>query len=187
MSTLQKGRVVRTDAKVCHVDVDGEVVLAAPRGILFDPAGGQKNPVAVGDWVEIDRGGNPAGLERVLPRTNWLSRTASSHDPREQVLAANVDQLFVIASVNKPGFSSSRTDRILAACEWGHIPARVVLNKVDLASETELSNLRATYESIPVDVIETCATDGRGVDVLRELMRDRVSVFYGASGAGKST
>lgn len=187
MSTLQKGRVVRTDAKVCHVDVDGEVVLAAPRGILFDPSGDQKNPVAVGDWVELDRSGNPAGLERVLPRTNWLSRTASSHDPREQVLAANVDQLFVIASVNKPGFSSSRTDRILAACEWGHIPARVVLNKVDLASETELSNLRATYESIPVDVIETCATDGRGVDVLRELMRDRVSVFYGASGAGKST
>lgn len=187
MSTLQKGRVVRTDAKVCHVDVDGEVVLAAPRGILFDPSGDQKNPVAVGDWVEIDRSGNPAGLERVLPRTNWLSRTASSHDPREQVLAANVDQLFVIASVNKPGFSSSRTDRILAACEWGHIPGRVVLNKIDLASATELDNIRATYESIPVDVVETCATDGRGVDVLRELMRDRVSVFYGASGAGKST
>lgn len=190
MTDLRKGRVVRTDAKVCHVEVDGEIVLAAPRGILFDPKGEQKNPVAVGDWVELERTGNPAALERVLPRTNWLSRTASSHDPREQVLAANVDQLFVIASVNKPGFSSSRTDRILAACEWGHIPARLVLNKVDLATEVELDNLRSTYESIPIDVIETCATkgpDGPGLQTLRELVRGKVSIFYGASGAGKST
>lgn len=190
MTALVKGRVVRTDAKVCHVDVEGEIVLAAPRGILFDPQNQQKNPVAVGDWVELDRSGSPAGLERVLPRTNWLSRTASSHDPREQVLAANVDQLFVVASVNKPGFSSNRTDRILAACEWGHIPARLVLNKVDLATEVELENLRSTYESIPIDVIETCATQGTasaGVETLRELMRGKVSIFYGASGAGKST
>ena len=190
MTDLAKGRVIRTDAKVCHVDVEGEIVLAAPRGILFDPTHEQKNPVAVGDWVELDRSGNPAGLERVLPRKNWLSRTASSHDPREQVLATNVDQLFVVASVNKPGFSSARTDRILAACEWSHIPARLVLNKVDLATEVELENLRATYESIPIDVIETCATKGAespGIQTLRELMRDKVSVFYGASGAGKST
>ena len=190
MTALVTGRVVRTDAKVCHVDVEGEIVLAAPRGILFDRENQQKNPVAVGDWVELDRSGSPAGLERVLERKNWLSRTASSHDPREQVLAANVDQLFVVASVNKPGFSSSRTDRILAACEWGHILPRLVLNKVDLATEVELENLRSTYESIPIDVIETCATkgpEGEGIQTLRELMRDKVSIFYGASGAGKST
>jgi ribosome biogenesis GTPase len=187
MSALVRGRVVRTDAKVCHVDVDGEVVLAAPRGILFDPAGSQKNPVAVGDWVELERAGNPASLERVEPRTNWLSRTASSHDPREQVLAANVDQLFVVASVNSPGFSSSRTDRILAACEWGHIPARLVLNKIDVAKPHEIENIRATYAPIPIDVLETCALDGRGVEELRERMKDKVSVFYGASGAGKSS
>lgn len=187
MSALVRGRVVRTDAKVCHVAVDGATVLAAPRGILFDRANAQKNPVAVGDWVEIDPASSPAALERVEPRTNWLSRTASSHDPREQVLAANVDQLLVIASVNKPGFSSNRTDRILAACEWGRIPAVLVLNKIDLATEHELENLRSTYEPIPIDVLETCAADGRGVDELRERLRGKVSVLYGASGAGKST
>lgn len=187
MSALVRGRVVRTDAKVCHVDVDGTTVLAAPRGILFDRANEQKNPVAVGDWVEIDRASSPAALERVEPRKNWLSRTASSHDPREQVLAANVDQLLVIASINKPGFSSSRTDRILATCEWSRIPAVLVLNKIDLASEHELENLRSTYEQIPIDVIATCAADGRGVDELRERLRGKISVLYGASGAGKST
>src|SRR5262245_25204598 len=149
MTELKTGRVIRTDAKVCHVDVDGKIVLAAPRGLLFGMEGAKakvvearereagkevgaeepKNPVAVGDLVEIDASTSPAGLRRVLPRKSWISRTASSHDPREQVLAANVDQFFVIGSMKNPLFSSSRTDRILAACTWHEIPARVILNK----------------------------------------------------------
>jgi ribosome biogenesis GTPase len=187
MTATVKGRVVRTDAKVCHVDVDGEIILAAPRGILFDRANSQKNPVAVGDWVELERAGSPASLERVLERKNWLSRTASSHDPREQVLAANVDQLLVVASVNKPGFSSNRTDRILAACVWGHIPAALVLNKIDVAKPHEIESIRSTYERIPIDVLETSAVDGRGLDALRERLKDKITILYGASGAGKSS
>lgn len=182
--------MIRTDAKVCHVEVDGTLIQAAPRGLLFGEDGErseQKNPVAVGDQVEVDRSTDPASLVRVLPRRNYLSRTASSHDPREQVLVANVDQLFVISSLAKPGFSSNRTDRILAACTWHEIPATLVLNKIDLADPEEYESIRATYDAIPVPVLETCAIDGRGVDELRELMRGRVSVFYGASGAGKST
>jgi ribosome biogenesis GTPase len=185
MSPLKTGRVTRTDAKVCHVDVGGRVLQAAPRGILFD--GAQKNPVAVGDLVEIDDSSSPAGLERVLPRRNSLSKTASSHDPREQVLAANVDQLFVVCSLVRPGFSSSRTDRILAACVWNEIPSIVVLNKIDLADPGGLGTIRDTYSRIPARVIETCALDGRGAEDLHALMKDKVSVFYGASGAGKSS
>ena len=185
MTNVRTGLVIRTDAKVCHVAVDGAVVQAAPRGILFD--GRQKNPVAVGDEVEVDLTSRPASLERVLPRRNTLSRIASSHDPREQVLAANVDQLFVIGSVAKPRFSSNRTDRILATCVWQHIPGVVVLNKIDLGDPEETAAIRDTYEGIPVDVIETCALDGRGLDELRRRMEGRMSVFYGASGAGKSS
>ncbi|MCA8981802.1 MAG: ribosome small subunit-dependent GTPase A [Planctomycetes bacterium] len=187
MSELKRGVVLRMDAKVCHVEVDGEVVLAAPRGALFENLEGVKNPVAVGDHVEIDPSGDPVSLVNVLPRRNQLSRTASSHDPREQVLAANVDQLFVIASVKSPKFSSNRTDRILAACEWHGIPSVLVLNKTDLAKPKELDALRATYASVPVEMIETCATDGKGVGELRERLRGKTSILYGASGAGKST
>jgi len=184
---LRSGRVVRVDAKVCVVDLGGEQVQATPRGSLFEDLGGQKNPIAVGDMVELSSDGDPPGVERVLPRRNYLGRTASSHDPREQVLVANVDQLFLIGSVAKPGFSSNRTDRILAACVWHEIPAVLVLNKIDLADEEYVAELRATYEQIPIDVIETCATDGRGVEKLAARMKDSVSVFYGPSGAGKST
>lgn len=187
MSELRQGRVIRVDAKVVHVDVEGEVLLASPRGQLFEQLGHQKNPIAVGDLVRISQGGDPVGVEEVLERRNYLGRTASSHDPREQVLVANVDQLFIINAVRKPEFSSHRTDRILAACEWHEIPAVIVLNKTDLARGDEVDRLRTTYDSIPVTILETCAKDGRGVDELVERMRGKVSVFYGPSGAGKST
>jgi ribosome biogenesis GTPase len=190
MSAPVQGLVVRTDAKVCHVLVEGRKVQAAPRGILYGSGEGrieQKNPVAVGDRVELDLASTPAGLERVLPRRNWLSRIASSHDPREQVLAANVDQLLVIGSLEKPRFSSNRTDRILAACWWQHIPARLVLNKIDLADPEEAAALRETYERIPIDVLATSATLGTGLETLREWLTGRTTVVYGASGAGKSS
>lgn len=182
-----RGRVVRADAKVFHVDVDGRVLHAAPRGKLFEELGGRKNPVAVGDLVELDLATEPASIEAVLPRRNYLGRAASARDPREQVLVANVDRLFVIGSVARPGFSSNRTDRILAACRWHEIPAVVVLNKIDLGRPGEVADIRATYEAAGVEVLETCALDGRGVDALREALVGRTSVFYGASGAGKSS
>jgi ribosome biogenesis GTPase len=188
MSDLRTGRVIRVDAKVCLVDIDGEVIQAAPRGTLFEDLKGQKNPIAVGDLVKVSLDGDPVGVEEVLPRRNYLGRTASSHDPREQVLIANVDQLFLVGSLRKPGFSSRRTDRILAACVWHEIPAILVLNKVDLVDdEEEIADIRATYAAIPIGVIETCATDGRGVDELAESLKGKVSALYGPSGAGKST
>lgn len=190
MSTLKTGIVARTDAKFVHVEVEGRVLQCVPRGALYgldDERREQKNPVAVGDSVEIDVATNPAGVERVLPRRNTLSRVASSHDPREQVLAANVDQVVVVGSLAKPGFSSNRTDRILATCVWQHLPAILVLNKIDLVDNEELDAVCATYEQVPVRVIATCAMDGRGLDELREALRGKTSVVYGASGAGKSS
>lgn len=184
---LKKALVVRVDAKVCHVEVEGQVIHAAPRGLLFDKLEGVKNPVAVGDWVKIDDRTEPASLMEVLPRKNSLSRVASSHDPREQVLVANADQVLIFSSIAKPRFSSNRTDRILAACEWNRIPAILVLNKIDLDKKNILADVSATYENVPVPIIEMCATDGRGIDELREVLRDKVTVLYGPSGAGKST
>ncbi len=187
MAELRTGRVIRTDAKVCHIDLDGRVIHAAPRGSLLEDLKGFKNPVAVGDIVEINPDGNPASIESVHERRNYIGRVASAHDPREQVLAANIDQLFIFSSLAKPGFSSNRTDRILAAATYHEIPATLILNKIDLARGTEVADIRATYEGIPIRVIETCALDGRGVDEVRELLKDKVSMLYGASGAGKST
>src|SRR5688572_2800544 len=182
-----EGRVVRADARIFHVSVGERTLPAAPRGKLFEGLSERKNPVAVGDRVRVDVSSTPAAIEEVLERRNYLGRLASAHDPREQVLVANVDQLFVVGSLRKPGFSSNRTDRILAACQWHDIPAVVVLNKTDLARPGEVEDICATYRSAGVDLLETCAIERRGVDELAARLVDRTSVFYGASGAGKSS
>lgn len=184
------GRVVRAEAKLFYVELAGppeHVRPFAPRGKLFEelPAN-VKNPVAVGDRVEVSLEGDPPGVEAVLSRRNWLARVSSSHDPREQILFANVDRLFVIASFAKPTFSSNRADRILAACAYAEIPAVLVLNKADLDQEGIAASLRATYAGAGVDVVETCATSGE-LDRLPALVRGSISVFYGGSGTGKST
>ena len=181
-----EGRVVRADARMFHVSVGERTLPAAPRGKLFEGLE-RKNPVAVGDRVRVDLSSTPASIEEVLQRRNYLGRLASAHDPREQVLVANVDRLFVIGSLRKPGFSSNRTDRILAACFWHDIPTVLVLNKMDLARGSEADEIRATYERAGVEVLQTSVPRGEGIDALRDALRDRLSVFYGASGAGKSS
>ncbi len=187
MQPSTEGLVVRIDAKLCHVLVEGRVLAAAPRGGLFEDLGHVKNPVAVGDRVLVDLSSEPASLIEVLPRKNQLSRQASSHDPREQVLFANVDQLLVIASVEKPRFSSNRADRILVACAYHEIPAILVLNKIDLDRRGATDEIRATYERIGVPVLLTSAETDRGLDELADLLRGKTSALYGGSGVGKST
>jgi ribosome biogenesis GTPase len=184
---LVTGRVVRTDAKVCHVEIGGRIVLCAPRGKLYEERGEQKNPVAVGDFVRVDPGSDPASLEAVLPRRNRLGRTASSHDPREQVLIANVDQLCIVGSIAKPKFSSNRTDRILAAAFWYEVPALIVLNKSDLDRHGDAQAIAETYARIGVGVLTTSVTSGLGLEELRARLRDKVTALYGASGVGKSS
>ena len=189
-STRTEGRVVRVDAKVVHIDAGGDAsVLAALRGGLFENLDGQKNPIAVGDMVEVDLASDPASVERVRPRRNYLGRVASSHDPREQVLVANVDQLFIIGALKNPGFSSNRTDRILAACRWHGIPAVLVFNKADLDTKArKLDQYLDTYRGVPgLAILTTSAKTGQGIEELVKRLADKVSVFYGPSGAGKSS
>ena len=187
MKELLEGRVLRLDAKVCQVDLGNRVILAAPRGALFEHLDGVKNPIAVGDQVLINPVGDPVHVHEVLPRRNHLSRVASSHDPREQVLFANVDQLLCFGSIKKPKFSSNRADRILAACRYHEIPATLILNKIDLDKKGLAAEIESTYRSAGVDVLLTSVETGEGVDEVAELLRGKTSALYGASGVGKSS
>lgn len=179
--------MVRGDAKAYQVELGGEVRTLVARGKLFEERDREvKNPIAVGDRVRVSLEGDP-GIEEVLPRTNWLPRVASSHDPRAQILLANVDQLFVVASLAKPKFSSNRADRILAACRYYEIPAVLVLNKLDLDTDRQAEEIARTYAAAEVEVLPICASDGRGLAELAARLRGRTSALYGGSGVGKST
>jgi ribosome biogenesis GTPase len=188
MAEWLEGRVTRVDARLVFVEVAGEVRPFALRGKLFERQDQeQKSPVAVGDVVRVGLAGDPPGLEQVLPRRNWLSRVASSHDPREQVLFANADLLCVVASVNKPRFSSNRNDRILVACAYAEIPGLLVLNKSDLDKRGEAELLARTYRAAGIPVLQTSAHSEQGLPELAAHLRGKVTAFYGASGVGKSS
>jgi ribosome biogenesis GTPase len=181
------GQVMRGDARFYQVQIDGRTIQAAPRGRLFEELGEVRTPVAVGDYVAVSLDGDPPGVEAVLPRRNYLSKVSSSHDPREQILFANVDRLIVVASLGTPGFSSNRTDRILCACRWQEIPTTLVLNKVDLDRQGDAEAIRDTYERAEVEVLLTSAEQNQGLEALRERLAGQTTALYGASGVGKST
>ena len=77
--------------------------------------------------------------------TDFFDNNRYSHDPRAQILLANVDQLFVFGSLAKPTFSSNRADRILAACAYFEIPAALILNKIDLDKDNHLRDISRTF------------------------------------------
>lgn len=145
------------------------------------------NAVVTGDRVRLSWEAERAVVEQVEPRRNAFSRRATGERTEEQVVAANLDQVCVVASVQRPEFRPGLVDRILVQCGRARIPAVVVLNKVDLDTRHEAEAILAEYERAGVPGVATCATSGRGVDGVRERCRGRRTLFAGHSGVGKST
>ncbi len=183
------GIIVRVDARQCEVLPDGqsEVQPALMRGKLFGERSDDKSPVAVGDCVDLAEDEHGWSVERVHPRRNLFSRRAAGGDTRRQPLAANVDQVVLVACFGTPPFSSLTTDRILAATSFADIPATLVLNKIDRAKPRKIERIAETYRQIGQPLLLTSAETGEGVDELKKLLTGHQSVFYGLSGVGKSS
>jgi ribosome biogenesis GTPase len=143
--------------------------------------------VVAGDRVAVRR--EPSGsvaLEKVLPRDSWLSRL-SERGRGSRLIVANVERLFVVASLGEPPPHPEFLNRVLAAAEWGHAPAVVVLNKIDMGAKAAAAAFRRDYELAGYDVVETSAVTGHGVEALAALVGHGVYAFIGESGVGKSS
>jgi ribosome biogenesis GTPase len=138
--------------------------------------------VAVGDWVAL-RGGL---IEAVLPRVSKVSRKAAGAETQEQIVAANVDTLFLVSSLDRE-FNVRRIERyLMVAWESGASPV-VLLNKEDLCDDVEARVAEAEAAAIGVPVHAVSATEHRGLDVVRAHVRaGRTVAFIGSSGVGKS-
>lgn len=185
----QKGLVLRVDAKVCHVEVQGEIRQLPLQGRLFEERSHEKRPIAVGDIVELDASGR--AIAALSPRTSQLHRRAAGEGaPRVQVVAANITHVFAVSSVAQPPFQAELVDSILAAAARERIPATLLLTKVDL-DPAKGDQLAAIYRNAGVEVVctsthpdaETTAT----LDHLGVLIHQNRSVLAGLSGAGKSS
>ncbi|MFY9343044.1 MAG: ribosome small subunit-dependent GTPase A [Planctomycetota bacterium] len=184
-----RGLVLRIDAKVCHVEVDGERRQLPLAGKLFEARSHEKRPLAVGDRVVLDPTGK--AIDEVLPRSSQLHRRAASEgEDQAQVLAANLTQVLAVASVASPPFQPELVDGILAAAQRERIPATLVLAKVDLDPDLA-AKWAKVYEHAGVRVLATCTVPGRSTaDTLHELsalLHQNRSVVVGLSGSGKSS
>lgn len=146
------------------------------------------DPVAIGDRVRIDAGeGNTGLIREILPRRNKISRRASGGSRKEQILAANIDQLMPVFSVAEPPPDWRMLDRMLAVAEWCEIPAAVCFNKLDLPSPAGFETTASIYEQIGYPVVFTSIVSDSGKEAFLSLLRDRTSLFMGPSGVGKSS
>ena len=119
------------------------------------------NPVAVGDFVETEDG----WITDVYDRRNYIIRKSTNLSKESHILAANIDQVALIVTVNHPVTSTTFIDRFLATCEAYRVPAIIIFNKIDLLTDEEqaqLSDLRTLYESIGYNTFAICAKDLTG-------------------------
>lgn len=179
------GRVLRTVGGIYHVEVPGATIECTVRGRLKRERG--LGRVAVGDAVEVERladGGCVIG--GVLPRESRLSRRVSG-GRREQIIAANVDQLAAVFSVKRPDPVFTLLDRFLVLAEANEIGAFVILNKADLAEDEEARELFSDYEGAGYPVLYVSAKRRIGLAELRTRLANRITLLVGPSGAGKSS
>ena len=168
---------------------------AVLRGKVRLERSGATNPVAVGDRVRYELEGeatveHPAVIKEIFPRDNYLIRRSTNLSRQSHVIAANLDQAVVAVSLYFPEVKLPFLDRILVTCEVYKVPVLVVLNKVDLYREEareQVAYFKSIYEGAGYRVLETSCRTGEGIDALRELCRNRVNLFTGESGVGKSS
>lgn len=180
--------VLRVDFGHCLLRLDdGSEREAVVRGKLMGRRKALGNAVVVGDRVGFEVEGERTVVCGVQPRRNTFSRRASGERSEEQVVAANLDQVVLVASLLDPEFRAGLADRVLAQAEHAGIPARLVINKVDLGDPAEAQGILDDYAVAGTPGHTVCAKTGLGAEGLRHACVGRRSLFVGHSGVGKST
>ena len=169
--------VVRATGSWYDVLHDGETVRCRIRGRLRLKGVRSTNPVVVGDEVacEADEGGD------------YVIRRASNLSKESHIIAANVDQALLMASLRSPETPTEFVDRFLVTCEAYKVPVTILLSKLDLQDAEAVAEFRAVYEGAGYRVLEVSVREGRGVEEVRELLAGRTTLVSGNSGVGKST
>lgn len=189
-----KGLVIKNTGSWVTVRLEdgGGVVNCKMRGVLRLKGLRCTNPVAVGDIVQVeDKGGDAPVVAAIEPRKNYIIRRASNLSKEFQIIAANLDQAVLVATIFNPETSTTFIDRFLATAEAYQVPAVLVFNKTDLLITEEsrqyLDELKEMYENIGYRVITMSASTGENADALRAMLAGKMSLLSGNSGVGKSS
>ncbi len=150
------------------------------------------NPIAVGDHVlvELENQHGTGVIYHILPRQNYIIRTSVKHPEIGNILASNIDQAILVATLAQPKTSLGFIDRYLVSAETFRIPVVLVINKVDIYNNQQMKELNATlqmYQGIGYKALATSFTEHTGLVELRAQLDHKISLLSGHSGVGKST
>lgn len=186
------GLVIRNTGSWYQVKTDdGQLIDCKIKGNFRLKGIRSTNPIAVGDRVDIVLNNEgTAFITSIDDRKNYIVRRSSNLSKQSHIIAANLDQCFLVVTVNYPETSTIFIDRFLATAEAYRVPVSLIFNKVDRYDEDELRYLDGLvnlYEYIGYPCHKVSALDGQGVDEIRTLLDHKVTLFSGNSGVGKST
>jgi len=175
-------------------DKSGQVWNARIKGVLkIDEGITSTNPIAVGDIVSFETENeeeHSAMITGINDRKNHINRQSPRVKYQQHIVAANIDQSLLIATIKEPRTSQGFIDRFLVACEMYHVPAVVIFNKFDLykkKEETIFDELKDIYENIGYKVVAMSVKENLGVQEVKGLLADKISLISGHSGVGKSS
>ncbi|HUQ96647.1 MAG TPA: ribosome small subunit-dependent GTPase A, partial [Chitinophagaceae bacterium] len=151
------------------------------------------NPIAVGDIVHFDvetEGENVGIIYKIEDRRNYINRQSPRHKHQQHIIASNLDQSLMLATLKNPRTSQGFIDRFLVASEMYHVPALLVFNKADLYKKKELAlyeELEAMYKAIGYAVFLISVQEALNMDVLKNNLQNKTTLVSGHSGVGKSS
>jgi ribosome biogenesis GTPase len=191
---LKKGIVYRSTGSWYTVESQGVFYECRIKGKLRLKGIKSTNPVAVGDRVHFDidshAQANEGNITQIEERQNYIVRKSVNLSKQTHIIASNIDKVFLLVTLNNPPTFPAFIDRFLVTAEAYQIPAVLLFNKIDTYTNAELDDLKILqniYQEIGYVTQAISAINGKGVDTIKTLMQDKVSMFSGHSGVGKST
>ncbi len=188
---MKKGIVIKTTGSWHTVLDDKEKINCRIKGKFRIKDIKTTNPVAVGDIVDYELAdGNDVGIiTKIHERKNYIIRRATRFHKEAHLLACNVDQAILVVSLKNPGIKLEFVDRFLISCEAYHIPAIIIINKIDLLDEQDplLTDFLLNYELAGYTCIVTSVPENKNIGNVKAVIKNKLTLMAGNSGVGKSS
>lgn len=184
------GTVIKSTGSRYLVMSDGQVYECQLKGRIRMEGRKTTNPIAVGDLVDFDIEENEAMIRNIHPRKNYIIRKSINLSKQAQIIASNLDQAIIIATLVAPRTSLGFIDRFLITAEAYRIPAKLIFNKTDVLNDELLQIQKETiklYADIGYECFEVSSYDAEQIKKLQSVFKDKTTLIAGHSGVGKST